>query len=249
VAATPPPWRVFDAPADHSTPDHATSEPEGPTTAGAASAASVAAAFRHPGTVAGLVAAGGGFVLAAVLAMGGPAQVSVDAVGGGPLDSPASSALEGAGPIVVNVVGAVVRPGVYRLPTGARVADAIAAAGGFGPRVAAGRVDRELNLAAVVHDGDRILVPSRDDTTATEGSTAASGGNGSGGAGSGPTLIDLNTATEAELDTLPGIGPVTAAKIVAARSEAPFRSVDELLERKVVGPATFDKIKALVTVR
>jgi len=119
------------------------------------------------------------------------------------------------------------------------------------PRVAANRVGRELNLAALLRDGDQVVVPSRDDG----GAAAGSGGGGSGGssgpsgaqAGSGP--IDLNRATASELDALPGIGPVTANKIIAAREERPFASVDDLRSRKVLGAATFDKIKDLVVVR
>jgi competence protein ComEA len=148
--------------------------------------------------------------------------------------------------LVVDVQGAVVRPGVLHLAAGSRVGDAIEAAGGFGPRVAADRVGRELNLAAVLHDGDKIAVPSRDDPGGAGGSTSGPGG-GSPGAGGGP--IDLNRATASELDALPGIGPVTANKIIAAREEQPFTRVDELRSRKVVGAATFDKVKDLVVVR
>jgi competence protein ComEA len=148
--------------------------------------------------------------------------------------------------LVVDVQGAVVRPGVIHLPAGSRVGDAIEAAGGFGPRVAAERVGRELNLAALLRDGDQILVPSRDDSTIPAG---AGGGGGSSGASPGTGPIDLNRATATELDALPGIGPVTANKIIAARDERPFASVDELRSRKVVGAATFDKIKDLVVVR
>ena len=120
--------------------------------------------------------------------------------------------------VVVDVQGAVVRPGVQRLVAGSRVGDAIAAAGGYGPRVDAGRVAAELNLAAPVQDGDRIVVPARGDP----GPSAANGGRRDGGGSSGGGLIDLNSATASELDTLPGIGPETAQKIIDARAEKPF---------------------------
>jgi competence protein ComEA len=174
------------------------------------------------------------------------ASSAVDGAAGdrGPSSEPASSG--GGKQLVIDVQGAVVRPGVIHLPAGSRVGDAIAAAGGFGPRVAAERVGRELNLAALLRDGDQILVPSRDDSTIPAG---AGGGGGSSGASPGTGPIDLNRATATELDALPGIGPVTANKIIAARDERPFASVDELRSRKVVGAATFEKIKDLVVVR
>jgi competence protein ComEA len=153
-----------------------------------------------------------------------------------------------AGEIVVEVGGAVSRPGVYRLPSGSRVADAIAAAGGFGSRVDAEGADRALNLAALVRDGDEIHVPARGEIGSLEAVGGDAQGTQAGGSLTGG-LIDLNRATAEQLDTLPGIGPATAAKIIAARGERPFASVDDLGARKVLGPATLAKIQGLVTVR
>ena len=138
------------------------------------------------------------------------------------------------------MVGAVVRPGVVRLPTGSRVADLIAAAGGYGPRVDTARVAMDLHLATVLADGDRVHVPSRDDPVTSPG--------GGGSEAPGGALVDLNAATLEQLDTLPGIGPVTAEKIVAARDEARFTAVDELRSRGVLGEKTFERIRDLVTV-
>ncbi|MGH2512030.1 MAG: helix-hairpin-helix domain-containing protein, partial [Candidatus Limnocylindrales bacterium] len=149
--------------------------------------------------------------------------------------------------IVVEVAGAVARPGLYHLDAGSRVADAIAAAGGYGPRIDVQRATAELNLAARIGDGDRVLVPSRADPPAGGGPAS-----GSSASASQPPIhagpINLNRATAAELDALPGVGPVTVAKIVASRTEHAFKSVNDLLNRKLVGAAEFAKIQKLVTV-
>lgn len=227
------PWRVLET----SEPDHTT-----PTAA-------------HPGGVPWLPI--GGAVLASIVMLVA-LLLALRADPGVVIDAPSTTALPGgltvAAPslnspseIVVDVGGAVAQPGVYHLPQGARVADAISAAGGYGARVDAERADRELNLAAVVHDGDQIHVPVRGEGTGTGAGTSSSDAGGSG-AGSAGGVIDVNRASADELDTLPGVGPVTAAKIIAAREEMPFASVDDLAVRKVVGPATLAKIRALITV-
>jgi competence protein ComEA len=168
----------------------------------------------------------------------------------GPLATAPSGHASGA-LLVVEIVGAVGHPGVFRLPADARVGDLLAAAGGFGPRVDTGRATRELNLAAPLHDGDQVRVPSRDD--ASEPPTPTSRAAGGGAATAKPPAvpggpISLNRATAAELDTLPGVGPATAAKIIASREEKPFVTTQDLRTRKLVGEKTFDKLKALVTV-
>jgi competence protein ComEA len=164
---------------------------------------------------------------------------------------PASSPGDGA--VVVDVGGAVARPGVYRLPRGSRVGDAIGAAGGYAKTADAAAVDRALNLAAAVRDGDKIRVPARGEPTGGPGAGGgASSGAGAtpdarGGAGGPADPVDLNHATAEQLDALPGIGPATAAKIIAARTERPFSSVDDLGTRKVLGAATLAKLRSLVT--
>ena len=217
-------------------------------------------ASRSPGAMrtTWIVAAVGAAMLVAAVAIwlvatNGSGSLVVE--GGGPLPAGSDRALgrpersastANGGDLVVDVQGAVVRPGVVHVPPGSRIADAIAAAGGYAPRVAADRVGRSLNLAALLKDGDQVIVPSRDDVAA--GPSARTDGPGATAAGgSGP--VDLNHATAAELDELPGIGPVTAAKIIAARDEQAFSSVDDLRTRKILGQATFDKVKSLVVLR
>jgi competence protein ComEA len=230
------PWRVLDEadPAAAAEPAGGAAEPRGGSLAGVPWRL-----FAGVGLAVVLT------VAAFAVAAGAPnGEVTVDggvAWTGSASPSSFESRPEPSGLLVIDVQGAVLRPGVLRLPAGARVGDAIEAAGGYGPRVDADRAARELNLAALLSDGDRILVPSRDEAPPPSGGGAEAGSGGDG-------LIDLNTATASELDELPGVGPVTAQKIIDAREEQPFASVDDLLNRKVVGKSAFDKLRELVTV-
>lgn len=233
------PWRVFDAP----TPD----APGVTARSGNGDSARTAGGVAGNQTlaVAAIVGAAAIGVLAIVMAMSGGGGSVV----AGPQASSDSSSFAAAnsGEIMVDVSGAVVTPGLYRLGSGARIGDAIDAAGGFSPRVDAERVGRELNLAASLKDGAQVHVPSRDDPATGGGPGGIPGSGGAGGSGGGQ-LVNLNTATEAELDALSGIGPVTAGKIIESRATSPFKTVDELRERGLVGQKTFDKIRAQLTV-
>src|SRR4029079_18134606 len=163
--------------------------------------------------VAAIVLAIGAFVLAAGTSSGGSFVVdggsALPGQSSGSSGRPDGSAPRGADtatPLVVEIVGAVDRPGVYRLPSDARVGDLVAAAGGYGPRVDTDRAARELNLAAPLHDGDQVRVPARGDVVATAPATTRGAAGSKPGAGPS-TPIDLNRATAEELDTLPGVGP------------------------------------------
>jgi competence protein ComEA len=139
--------------------------------------------------------------------------------------------------LVVHVAGAVRQPGVYELPDGSRVEDAITAAGGARP----GARLELLNLAAQLVDGQQVLVPRR-------GSPPPAGPSSGAPAGAPPAPVRLNTASVEELDALPGIGPVTAQNIVDYRSEhGPFASIEELDAIPGIGPARLEQLRELVS--
>lgn len=138
--------------------------------------------------------------------------------------------------VVVHVVGAVRRPGLYRLVHGARIADAVRRAGG-----ATRRADLSLvNLAAQVSDGTQVVVPRREVVAAEGGETAGGEPPASGGP------VHLNTATLEQLDALPGVGPVTAQKILDYREQhGAFSSVDDLDAIPGIGPARLEQLREL----
>jgi len=137
-------------------------------------------------------------------------------------------------PLVVHVSGAVLKPGLYQLPPGSRVQDAIQAAGGLLPEAD----EAALNLAALLKDGQRVLVPTYAQAQATAASNPDSGGP-----------VDINSASQEALENLPGIGPVLAQRIIEYReANGPFATVEDLQQVEGVGAETFEKLKELVTV-
>ena len=189
-----------------------------------------------------------GSVLLAVLALAGHRLAQTGAASApeavAPLE-PVGESKRSRPVLVVHVVGAVRRPGLYRLRDGARVADAVARAGGAtrGAELAA------LNLAAPLVDGVQVLVPRRPSPGAAGAAappeSGAEGGIGSAGLGPKPSL---SSATIDELEALPGIGPVTAQKIVDYRTEhGPFQSVDDLDAVPGIGPTRVEQLRELVT--
>jgi competence protein ComEA len=182
-----------------------------------------------------LVAAG---CLALLLFVGSKllAQPQTSAGVAPPAAPPTESAPAASTVVVVDVVGAVRRPGLYRLEQGARIADAVSRAGG-----ATAKADLALiNLAALLADGEQVVVPRRG--TAVPGVTTSAA---PGAPATGP--VHLSTATLEQLDSLPGIGPVTAQKIIDYRQKhGAFTSVDELDAVPGIGPARLDQLKDLV---
>ena len=141
--------------------------------------------------------------------------------------------------VVVHVVGAVRSPGVYTLAAGSRVEDAIEAAGGQNPDAAGD----SINLARVLQDGEQLVLPTKAQVASGEapgaGATAAGGGGVGGGTSGGK--VNLNRATVAELDTLPGVGPATAQKIVDDRTKnGPFKKVEDLMRVTGIGAKKFE---------
>ena len=142
-------------------------------------------------------------------------------------------------PIIVHITGAVPRPGVYALPQGARVQDAISAAGGF----LAEAEKSEINLARLIEDGEKFDIPYIEGVSPilpTPGATVIAATT---------ELIDINIASQSELESLPGIGPTTAQKIIQYREQnGPFLAIEDIVNVSGIGPGTYERIKDLITV-
>jgi len=150
--------------------------------------------------------------------------------------------------ILVDIEGAVVKPGVYKLPLESRIQDGLVAAGGLSAQADREYLAKNFNLATKLTDGTKIYIPNISEAvkgdsvlkTSSEGVVVGSPRFGEAGA-----LININNASQSELDTLVGVGPVTAQKIIAGR---PYTSVNELLDKKIVGVKVFDQIKDKISV-
>jgi competence protein ComEA len=225
-------WRVIDA--------DETDEASAPKVEAVGAAKSRAGLYALIATVALVVLGVAGVAIWATLPQGGVAldlAKGPNAAAFNAFAEPSLAAVSGtAGPaLIVDVEGAVVEPGVHSVPAGSRVADAIAAAGGYSTEVDIAAAALALNLAEHLVDGQKIHVPARGELVVIPGATSAPGGG----------LVDINHASQEQLESLPGIGPVTAAKIIAAR---PFGAIDELDSRDVVGPSVMEQIRDLITV-
>lgn len=148
-------------------------------------------------------------------------------------DFPKESLVESQKMISVDVSGAVLKGGVYQLKDGARIEDAINAAGGFSPDSNQEYISKYLNLAQKLSDGSKVYVPVEG-----ESSPAVQGGVVAGS--NTQVKVNINTASQSELEALSGIGPVTASKIISGR---PYQKIEDLIGNKIVGKAIFEKIK------
>ncbi len=132
--------------------------------------------------------------------------------------------------ILVDIEGAVINPGVYQLSLESRVVDALAAAGGMSEEADRQWIEKNINLAKKVSDGLKIYIPRAGEEILAEQASGESAG----------PVMNINTASTTDLESLPGVGAVTANNIIESR---PFAQIDELISRKIVGEATFEKIK------
>lgn len=153
---------------------------------------------------------------------------------------PKESLVQNIKTLSVDISGAVVKPGVYQLKDGSRIEEAVSAAGGFSETANKEYISKYLNLAQKLSDGSKVYIP-------TEGESVPQGFAGAGaaaGIAGVQSKVNINTASQSEIEALPGIGPVTAAKIVSLR---PYQTLEDLLNKKAVSRSVFEKIKDVLT--
>ena len=180
----------------------------------------------------GVAIVGGGLLV--ILRTSDPPAPPIERVATQPQPDPSASPQKA---VVVHVSGQVAVPGVYELPAGSRVKDAIAAAGGAAPE----SDPNALNLAAILSDGQKVTIPKPGEPVVANLSDAPEG-TAAGG------KVNLNTATATQLEELPGVGPVLAERIVAHRSKNRFTSARQLMEVSGFGPKRYESLKDLIAV-
>ena len=155
-----------------------------------------------------------------------------------PREYPKESLVDAQKTISVDVSGAVNKPGVYQLKEGDRIEQAIGVAGGFSENANKEYISKYLNMAQKLSDGSKVYVPA-------EGEIGSAGQGVVAGVAVTSGKVNINTSSQSEIEALPGIGPVTATKIISGR---PYQTIEELLSKKAVSKAVFEKIKDLVVV-
>lgn len=154
-------------------------------------------------------------------------------------DFPKESLVQGEKFISVDISGSIKTPGVYKLKDGDRIEDAIEAAGGFSENANQEYISKYINLAQKLVDGSKVYIPKVGEQIPIRGQAGSVSGV------STASSVNINNATQAELEALPGIGPVTASKII---SDRPYQKIEELLSKKVVSKSVFEKIKNSIAV-
>ena len=195
-----------------------------------------------------VLAAAAGFVLLSpgAEAAGGDAALLLGTPGS--TTSAEASASPQPTTIVVDVEGAVLEPGIRQLLAGARVADAVSAAGGYAPDADLEAAAATINLAERLTDGAQVVVPRIGAGAAAGGPNAAPTAEAASGGGDEPDgPLNINTASADELEALPGIGPVTVDRIIDGRRERPFSSLEDAVERGVLNRGQLDDLEGLAT--